>query len=410
MTWTPPTDDVYQAIRDELTVWFHENGAVAMLVFLAAATRDFSVAVIGGSGSGKTTLVRGVLQLVPQDDIVFASRVSGAALFRMQNLGIVVRDEFIPDANFDRVRRLLVSHGEAQCCLAGAGGDLRELKIAGPTAFIDCQPEGHRDFQNSSRAVVVGMSDSLAQNHFHARQVVREATPNGRRERSGWHSFAQWCRTKASELARPLEYVLGVNEEELVPHAAGPHTARRVTQIIKIASAVACIQSSGDSASPRRVTRAHLREAVNLLIEARAVDDHCVLDNRARSFLAGFAQLVGAMEADGTLRTHNVEDLNSITIQKMLTVLNTPYFSELANTVIHKNKRPRDTPASQMWTRAIVTPLLNQLHDANLVVCRKARGREQCWMLTEDGFEMLALGSQNVFHQISQRLKETDND
>lgn len=397
--------DAYDRIYDLLKGRFQENAASAMVVFLASATRRFSVYVQGSSGSGKTTLVLGTLSLLPDEGVIIASRLSGAALFALEEAAVVVGDEMIRDGTFTRIRRMLISAGYAQAYLSTGAGDIRELRIEGPTAFIECVlADSTRDFQDSSRAVVVTMAESATQQTFHAMQTCRSLTPDGLREKREWDEVASLVQSDLQALNMESRPILDCDESAIVPPVVASHSARRIQQVLALAEAVARLRTVGNTSDVLRIGLADIDEALALLENSGAVDDHATLSHRARSFLSIFALLAGVTNSSDQLAPQS--SWRGITIEDLLSELNRDGYHELARQIIHWNKRhPRSGRVTTPWTRSIIGPLLDTLEDNGLVVSTWKAGAKE-WRMTEDGSVLIGCGSLRTFRLIRRQFNE----
>lgn len=404
----PSTPNFFRFVQNHFVERFRQNGSIATIVFLAGACRNLAVGIKGPSNAGKSRLAHGVASLFPVDDVIFASRISGAALFALEKAGIVVNDECVNDSTFHKIRRMLISSGRAEGLLATSSGHVRHLRVEGPTAFIECLLDTSRqDFQDSSRAVLVRLSDSEDQFTYHAEQVCRSRTPNGLVDLQRWKQTEAFIKDELLTLQTKTPVVVDFDEKAITPPVIDAHSARRIEQVLTLAEGVSRVRQIAEEYSLLRISEFDVDDALTLLEAGRALDDHATINDQARGFLRAFASLAGGLKDDQATPPSSWEE---ISIEGLLHKLNADRFDSISKKIINWNKRhPRDDRATTTWTRSIITPRLNQLLDNNLIKKRwGAKG--QLWKLTSDGAAFLECGSLRTYTLIRRQFDQWRRD
>lgn len=381
---------VYDRLSVALNENFGRNAATAMIVVIAMIMRTMSVIVLGPSGGGKSTLVKWTAKLMPKDRVIFASRMSGAALYAMKpgQLKVVVNDELIMDKTFEKIRRMLISDGEAEAYLSTPSGELRVMRVEGPVGFIECALQAvGRDHQDVNRVVCVRLSDDPNQFYEYATATAQRHTLHATND-------------IGADLRRHIEQLVGavdsgripVMPEEfgrIVPYMGLPHLSRRITQVASIASGVAVLRG-GSETVPEQANMANVREALRLLIEARVADDQPTLKDDAAMFLRLMGRLTRLIDSDNNVQASP----EPITLTALIERLNRR-FSDEVEFVADVSKRHPKRSGLGGWTRCIVTARLLELENNGLL---ERWGRRPIFVkITQLGADFLASGTLNIF-------------
>lgn len=162
------------------------------LILIVATSRKLlkplSAIIIGQSGCGKSELARVVVRLIPEEDVVFWSRLTPQALYYVERdyltHKLVVIEEREGSDAADYAIRALQSQGklvQAVPLKDPATGTMHtiNMEVDGPAAFIETTTRLHINPENASRNFELYLDESQAQTERIHRAQRAARTPEG---------------------------------------------------------------------------------------------------------------------------------------------------------------------------------------------------------------------------------------
>ena len=148
----------------------------ALLLYLVAVSRKLSrplsAILRSESASGKSSLVDAVTELMPEQDVVYVSRLSGNALFYMPSESLQHRLLVVEERNgseeSDYAIRILQSKGSLTTAIPLPPEEpgvmrTRLITVRGPVAYVETSTADHIDPQNLNRCFEIRLDESQEQ-------------------------------------------------------------------------------------------------------------------------------------------------------------------------------------------------------------------------------------------------------
>jgi hypothetical protein len=224
------------------------EGANAQLAYLAAVSRKLdrplAVVVQSASAAGKTSLLDAVLTLLPPEDVVRFSAVTGQSLYYMGHGSLkhkvlaLVEEEGASRAAY--ALKLLQSEGELRIASTAkeSGGRLvtQEHHVEGPAALFLTTTSAGVDDELLNRCLVLTVNEDREQTRaIHQRQRLRQTLPGLLAERERDEVLA--LHRNAQRLLRPL-LVVNPHAESLTFHDGQTRSRRDHQKYLTLIRAV----------------------------------------------------------------------------------------------------------------------------------------------------------------------------
>jgi DNA primase catalytic core len=284
-----------------------------LLVYLAAVSRKLekplAIVVQSTSAAGKSSLVDTVLSLVPQEDRVAYSAVTGQALFYMGDADLkhkvlsLAEEEGATKASY--ALKLLQSEGQLTIASTGKHPETgrlvtQEYRVEGPVALFLTTTAAHVDEELLNRCLVLSVDEGEGQTRaIHQRQREAEGLEGllSRKEREAVVKLHQ----NAQRLLRPLA-VVNPYATRLAFADGRPRARRDFPKLLALMRALAFLHQHqrelkeartalGEVVQYVEVTEADVQMAQRLLggVLARAQDDMPPQTKRLLALLEAWA-------------------------------------------------------------------------------------------------------------------------
>ncbi len=237
--------------KDLIEAGLGDNINLALLIYLAASVRvmpqKISILVTGPAGAGKSFLVESVLKLIPEEDILAASKMTPVALVRQGDLSkkILYIYERVKDAQLEQYTRELISEGEVLYFTAKTGGaGVNEYRLKGPTTFIQTTVNPNIvGIENKSRCFVVDINTSEeARRNIHERQKTLRTIEGSHNIRT-----MSGIQRRHKEFQKRLDASIDVwipYAERIRFHSFVQHSSRILSRILNVITAIAFLEQS----------------------------------------------------------------------------------------------------------------------------------------------------------------------
>jgi len=398
--------DLYQAVRSVLASEFLEYEPAATLTFLVYCSGGMPCALaaslLGPSASGKSYMAEQVAKIFPFDHIRFSSQISVPGIFAMKRIPVIVVDELVPNLDFCRIRRQLISGSTVSRDLATSAGDSRRQTIEGPIAFLECTLDGNtQEYQNCNRMLCIRLVATASQIKWNADRAAAKFTATGLAGDSRYRELKNRMAKWTQKVPRNTKVVFPATIVTMVPVPSGTQLPRRITQVLNVASVIALLRRGEQTPSTLETggnwipgTEHDVRDALRLITKAHVEDDGQTLDERSTKFLTLMSQF---MPEIGSVP----EDTPGISVGNIVERLNSPRFDQPAGEIVDQSKRHFNSSrnSTRRWTRRIVDRHLGILFN-NGFVTRKPHKGGFGWFTTNQGKLLIQEDSTNTFTRI----------
>jgi len=162
-----------EILQDLETLGYTGEELNKLVCYLGAVSRKMdrplSILIQSRSAAGKSALQKAVLALVPPEDFVHYSRISGQALFYMEQnalkhkLVAIEEESGATDASYSI--RIFQSAGRISVAVTGKDGRTGQMRtdeyaVSGPSAMLTTTTESQMDEETKSRFIVITVDES----------------------------------------------------------------------------------------------------------------------------------------------------------------------------------------------------------------------------------------------------------